>query len=136
MREVSIRGSTALVTGGAKRIGREIALTLAHEGVNIIVHYKRSEESACQLIGELKNLGVKSWPIQADFTVHSDYEGLIQRAQDLSGSLDILVNNASIFPMDDLKSLTFASVMTNLEVNAWAPFTLCREFASRVDRGK
>src|ERR1043166_3421706 len=131
-----LKGKTALVTGGAKRIGRETALALANRGINVISHVSRSESEALQLAAELKQAGVHAWTIQADFSRPDEYQNLIERAQQLAGSMDILVNNASIFPTDKLADLTWARLTTNIEVNAWVPFVLSRAFAQRVGRGK
>jgi NAD(P)-dependent dehydrogenase (short-subunit alcohol dehydrogenase family) len=131
-----LKGKTALVTGGAKRIGRETALALANRGINVIIHFNRSESEALQLAAELKQAGVHAWTIQADFSRPDEYQNLIERAQQLAGSMDILVNNASIFPTDKLADLTWARLTTNIEVNAWVPFVLSRAFAQRVGRGK
>ena len=131
-----LKGKTALVTGGAKRIGRETALALASRGINVIIHFNRSESEALQLAAELKQAGVHAWTIQADFSRPDEYQNLIERAQQLAGSMDILVNNASIFPTDKLADLTWARLTTNIEVNAWVPFVLSRAFAQRVGRGK
>lgn len=137
MEKGSIRGRTALVTGAAKRIGREISLLLAREGANVIVHYKRSQTEAESLCGELTKLGVNAWSLKADFSVPSEYESLIDRSLELSsGQLDILINNASIFPKEDLETLSFNSMVQNLEINAWVPFLLSRKFAERVGSGK
>lgn len=62
-----LRGKTALVTGAAKRIGREISLALASRGADIAIHYRASSAEADQLAFELAGLGVKSWRIKADF---------------------------------------------------------------------
>jgi NAD(P)-dependent dehydrogenase (short-subunit alcohol dehydrogenase family) len=131
-----LKGQTALVTGGAKRIGRETALTLADRGINIIVHFNRSDSEARQLAEELEQKGVKAWTIQADFRQPGEYQTLIERAQKITGSLDILVNNASIFPVDTLAELSWSSLSVNMEVNAWVPFVLSRAFAQRTGRGK
>jgi pteridine reductase len=132
----SLRGKTALVTGAAKRIGREIALTLAEEGASIVVHYRSSKTEADELAGEIGALGVESWAVQADFEKPDETETLAERALSAAGSLDILVNSASMFPSDTLDDLTFESLMRNVQVNAWSPFVLGRSFAERVGRGK
>lgn len=130
-----LKGNTALVTGSAKRIGREIALELGDEGVNIIIHYLNSDEDAGSLSAELKKKGVKSWLLQADFS-KGGYEGFVERAVKLAGNIDILVNNASIFPRNDLFEATFDGLMENMKVNAWAPFVLIRDFARIMRRGR
>ena len=132
----SIRGKTALVTGAAKRIGRETALALAAEGVNILVHYRSSEDEARELVEELQERGVQAWTIRADFALPEEYEALIPQALHIAGTLDILVNSASIFPVDTLDTLTFTSVVSNMEVNAWVPFVLSRAFKQHVGKGK
>jgi len=125
-----------LITGGAKRIGRALARTLAREGVHVVVHYHASAGEAEALREELLDLGVQAWTVPADFTHPEDYDTLIERAASLAGQLDILVNNASIFPQETMEEATLASLCTNIEVNAWVPFALMRAFARRVARGK
>lgn len=132
----ALKGKVALITGAAKRIGRETALTLADEGADIIVHYRSSELEARELVAELDAKGVRSWAVQADFESPEETNSLIERALAKAGSLDILVNNASIFPSDKLDNLTFEGLTTNIQVNAWAPFVLMRSFAERVGRGR
>lgn len=136
MTRESIHGKTALITGAAKRIGRETALALADAGANIIIHYRSSADEARELVTELSQRGIIAWLVQADFAKPEEYETLIPRALEIAGSLDILVNSASIFPMDKLENLTWQSVMTNFEVNAWAPFVLSRAFKQHVGKGK
>src|SRR6185503_11941944 len=108
---------TALVTGAGVRIGRATALALADAGFNVIVHYRRSEREASELCGAIASRGVRAWMLQADFDAPgaggpSDglEEKLIDRAVACSGSFELLVNNASTFPKDDLDSLTLAGL--------------------------
>lgn len=131
-----LAGKTALITGAAKRIGREIALTLAGNGANIIIHYRSSADEARDLQPEIESLGVRSWLVSADFEKPDETDSLIERALAEAGSLDILVNSASIFPSDKVPNLTFDGLMTNIQVNAWAPFVLTRSFAEKVGSGK
>ncbi len=129
-----LKGKTALVTGSARRIGRETALALAREGANVIVHYRKSGADAAELPAELAAYGVKTWVLQADFD-RQEYEGLIEKAFAVWGGLDILVNNASIFPVERLEDMTWAGLTRNIEVNAWAPYVLGRDFAARAKEG-
>ena len=131
-----LQGQTALITGAAKRIGREIAVALAEEGVNIVIHYRSSAEEAEELYGHLAAQGVKSWLVRADFENAEETETLIEQSIEIAGSLDILVNSASMFPESTLNDVSFEDLVQNVQVNAWAPFVLSREFARRVGRGK
>src|SRR5512138_2897313 len=98
-------GKTALVTGAAKRLGKAISLGLAKQGVNIIIHYGRSREAAQSLQREILDLGVQSWIVSADFRDPSSCENAIRQARELSGKIDILVNNASIFTSSSVESI-------------------------------
>lgn len=128
-----LQGKTALVTGGAKRIGGEICDALIAEGVNIVLHYRSSE---VETRSRRPSSGVGLWMLQADFVQPHDIDTLIERAVALAGKLDILINNASIFPLETLDTLSFDSLMRNMQVNAWAPFVLSREYARVVGTGK
>ncbi len=136
MGKETLRGKTALITGSAKRLGKAVALALAEQGVNVVIHYNKSEEKARQLQAEISGLGVKSWASQADFSNQKGYEKLIKEAKEHAGHLDILINNASIFPKSSLFNLTLDELNESLKINAWAPFILAREFARRVQKGK
>lgn len=136
MAQSRLQGKVALVTGAARRIGRAIAVSLAREGVSCLVHYRHSCQEAETLCAELSTLGVRAWPLQADFAKPEEYETLISRAQDLAGSLDYLINSASIFPFDTLETVTLGQLMDNMQVNAWAPFVLSRDFYRLAGKGK
>lgn len=130
-----LKGRVALITGGARRIGRETALVLAGRGVDVILHYHRSDEAARRLAGELERKGVRSWTVQADFRHPAEYGSLIERARGLAGGLDILINNASVFPAETLGGLSWPDFSADMEVNAWVPLTLSRDFARGLARG-
>ncbi len=131
-----LRGKTALVTGAARRIGRAIALALAGEGANVVVHYRGPEDEARSLCGELQARGVQAWPVPADLDDPAEAESLITRSLAAAGALDVLVNNASAFALDTLAEVTLERVIAMARTNAWAPFVLSRSFARQVGRGK
>jgi len=136
MSENWLEGKTALITGAGKRIGHELAVALADEGANIVVHYRSSADEASELQSELRERGVKSWLVNADFEKPEEYETLIDRARRVAGSLDVLVNSAAIFPPSTLDDVQFKDIIHSLQVNAWAPFVLSRSFARIAKRGK
>jgi pteridine reductase len=131
-----LAGKTALVTGGAKRIGEAIAFGLAKQGANIIVHYGKSENEARELRDEIVALGRKSWIISADLGNPESCKELIVQAYRLSGEIDILVNNASIFSANDMNDVRLKDIEVNMLINAWAPFLLTRYFSEKTDHGK
>ncbi|HUS82684.1 MAG TPA: SDR family oxidoreductase [Dehalococcoidia bacterium] len=131
-----LHGKTALVTGAAKRIGAAISLALAREGANVILHYRGSADQAERLRDEIVALGVRSWLVRADFEKPQEYETLVERSIEAAGGLDMLVNNASFFPADSLSTIRFEDLVRSMEVNAWVPFVLSRDFARLAGRGK
>jgi pteridine reductase len=131
----SLSGKTALVTGGALRLGAAIVHGLAGEGANVVLHYNRSHGPAEELAQKLEEAGTSAWTVKADLGKPEDVEALIPRSLELPGQLDILVNNASIFSPDALMEATFDDVVQNLRVNAWAPLALSRAFARHTQRG-
>lgn len=93
---MNLKGKTALVTGGSRGIGRAIALELAAQGANIVVNYTRNAEMAAGVVAELEALGVQALAVQADVSVASEAERLVDQAAALTGQIDLLINNAGI----------------------------------------
>lgn len=127
-------GRVALVTGAAKRLGRATAEALAGRGADLVIHYRTSADEAEALADSLRQKGRRVWALSADLANPADAEALMARAIDLAGGVDILVNNASIFPRDHLLDLDPAALETNLAVHAVSPLLLSRAFA-RQGRG-
>jgi NAD(P)-dependent dehydrogenase (short-subunit alcohol dehydrogenase family) len=126
----SLRGRTALVTGAARRLGRAIAVALAREGVDVLVHYGHSAAEAEQTAAELRALGVRSWTLRAELGDPGQAEALWDQAWARAGAIDILVNSASAFPEDTLANFTAAGMEAALRVNTLAPVLLSRRFAA------
>ncbi len=131
----NLSGHTALVTGAAQRLGRAIALALAQEGANVVVHYRSSQEEAEALRAVLADLGVCAWAVQADLADEAATAGLIDRAWDLCGPLSLLINNASDFPPSTIQDVQWRDLQRQMAATAWAPFVLSRDFARRAERG-
>ncbi len=132
-----LQGKIALVTGAGKRLGRAIAVALAEEGVQIVAHDRKAlEEETNRTCDQVVGCGARTWKVIADLERPEEYENLVERALQDAGSLDILVNNASVFSPGGLNEITLPDLVRNVTVNAWVPLVLTREFARRVPRGK
>lgn len=134
--EEKLTSKKALITGAAKRIGRQIALSLAAEGAEIVIHYNTSQNEAEDFKAELTRKGVKAWTIKADFEIADELETLIARTIKMAGSLDILINSASIFTPATMQEMDFENIMRNMRINAWVPFLLSRNFARLAGKGQ
>lgn len=124
-----IKGNTALVTGGAKRIGRTIALALADAGVKVVIHYRSSAKEAEGAAEEIRKRGFDAWSVQADFAVEEDVRSLVRRVTEIAGPLHILINNASEFPEATFETVEREDLLRSMAIDAWAPFALARSFA-------
>ncbi|WP_258869602.1 SDR family oxidoreductase [Paracoccus thiocyanatus] len=129
---------TALVTGGARRLGRAITLYLARRGIDVAIHYQSSAAEAESAAAEARALGVRAAIFQADLLDLDQTEALVDRAHAALGPLDLLVNNASIFEYDNIASASRESWDRHLGSNLRAPFILTQSFARqapKADRG-
>ncbi|RMF77180.1 MAG: SDR family oxidoreductase [Chloroflexi bacterium] len=130
---VELTDKVALVTGGARRVGRAIALGLGERGANIVVHHGHSDESAADTAREIKSYGVDALVVKADLGNPSEIENLFERIREHYGRLDILVNNASNFQRRELLEITLDDWHETMNVNLRAPF-LCTQHAARLMR--
>jgi NAD(P)-dependent dehydrogenase (short-subunit alcohol dehydrogenase family) len=119
----------ALVTGGAKRIGRAICLMLGDAGWDVAVHFNASRNEADAVVTELKAKGRQAVALSADLTREDQVAALIGRAQKAIGPLGCLVNNASLFERDEALTATRVSWDRHMETNLRAPFVLMQGFA-------
>jgi pteridine reductase len=131
----AIGGKISLVTGGAKRIGRAIALALARQGTHVVIHYHTSQHEAESAAAEVRAYGVQAWTVQADLSDLAQVETVIPTARELAGTLDILINSASIFPQNRLTDFTADDFLQNMYTNALAPLWLSRAFAQQATEG-
>lgn len=123
---------TALITGAAKRIGRAIALDLAHAGWRICVHYNSSGQDAARTVAEIENTGGKAIALKADLTDVTSTQELIPRCCEELGVPTCLINNASLFEHDEISTLTVESFQRHLDVNLNAPVLLAQDFAKHL----
>jgi NAD(P)-dependent dehydrogenase (short-subunit alcohol dehydrogenase family) len=128
---------TALVTGAARRIGREIALALAEDGwsVALCIRHDRSDRDAAEVLAEIEAKGVRGLVLKADLRDLAAVEKLIPEAAAALGSVTLLVNNASVFEQDDAASMTPASWAEHMEVNLRAPVFLAQALARQLAGG-
>jgi NAD(P)-dependent dehydrogenase (short-subunit alcohol dehydrogenase family) len=122
----------ALVTGAGKRIGRAIALDLAKHGWSVAVHYHRSESEAADVVREIEAGGGRAVALHADLSREANAQALIPLAAEAFGPLTCLVNNASLFEMDKIETVTRASWDAHIDTNLRAPLVLSQAFARQL----
>lgn len=115
-----------LVTGAAKRLGREIALELARGGFDVAVHYRHSEAEAQTCAEALRQLGARAEVFAADLTDEAACKALLPAIVARMGPVDAVVNNASLFEYDDATSFTHAAMERHWRANTAAPVLLAQ----------
>jgi NAD(P)-dependent dehydrogenase (short-subunit alcohol dehydrogenase family) len=122
----------ALVTGGAKRIGRAIALALADAGFSVAVHCNNSRAEADHTLNAIAERGGRAVVLQTDLSREADVERLVPDATRALGPLGVLVNNASRFERDEWDDASRSSWDMHIEANLRAPFVLMQAFAKAL----
>lgn len=133
---MELDGRVAVVTGGAVRLGKALALALAQEGVRLGLHYNASAGPAEQAVAEIKSLGSDALAVQADLSQSSQVQKVIERTVAHFGRLDILVNSAAIFEPAGLVQTTEAIWDMHFAINLKAPFFLSQAFAAYVGKDR
>jgi NAD(P)-dependent dehydrogenase (short-subunit alcohol dehydrogenase family) len=128
---MSLDGKLILITGAAKRVGRELVLAVAHAGADVVVHYGHSQDEALRLCAEVQALGRKAYSMQADLSDPAQVSRVVPEACE-HGRLFALVNNASVFRPRSWATTSLEDWEHHLMVNLTAPFLLSQAFARQV----
>jgi NAD(P)-dependent dehydrogenase (short-subunit alcohol dehydrogenase family) len=118
---------TALVTGGAKRVGRELALALARSGMNVVITYHESKPEAVETVRTIEALGIRSAALYLDVRNEQSARETVAAVVAQFGRLDLLVNNAAVFESAELAEITLDQWDAVFETNTRGPFLMARE---------
>lgn len=130
---MDLAGAVVIVTGGAVRLGKAMALGVAGAGARVVVHYGHSAEAAQATVAEIEHLGGEALAVQADFADSSAPQAVVGRAVEHFGRVDVLVNSASIYEPAELAATTEALWDRHFAINLKAPFFLSQAFAAQID---
>ena len=138
MTTLALTGKSALVTGGARRIGRAIALSLARAGADVSITYRSSATDANETIQQIKNLGRKAQAIPCEVRSEQAIHEAVAKTVSLHGRIDVLVNNAALYEAASLDQMTLEQWDRMFETNARGPFLFARETIAhlRAVRGR
>ena len=120
-------GKSALVTGGARRVGRGIALALAEAGADVVLTYRNSRDEAVETAREIESLGRRALAVECDMRSEASVRSAVAAAVGRFGRLNLVVNNAAVFESAPLDSLTLEQWDAVFETNARGPFLVARE---------
>ncbi len=132
---MELTNKVALVTGGAIRLGRAIALGLAEGGADVVITYNRSAGPAEETVSNIEAIGREALSLQANFNEPLDMERLVADIVDHFGHLDVLVNSAAIFEPGRWHDTTEVNWDRHFAINLKAPFFLSQAFARAMGEG-
>ena len=131
---MEIDGKVAIVTGGAVRLGKALALALAEHGARLVVHYNRSAGPAEATAHQIQELGTEAITVQANLGESHLAQSIVERAVAHFGQVDILVNSAAIFEPGTWGDTTEENWDRHFAINLKSPFFLSQAFARHVGR--
>ena len=123
---MSLEGKTALITGASRNIGREIALTFAREGADLVLNTRSSRQELEAVAAECRELGARTHTVVADVSDSAQVYSMVQEGIEALGKIDVLVSNAAIRPHRPILEVTDEEWHQVLGVNLDAAFYLCR----------
>jgi 3-oxoacyl-[acyl-carrier protein] reductase/pteridine reductase len=129
-------GKSALITGGARRVGRGIALALARAGADVALTFRSSRAEAAQTASEIESLGRRALAIECDVRSEASVRAAVATTVGSFGRLDLVVNNAAVFASAPLDSLTLDQWDAVFETNARGPFLVAREALTALRAAK
>jgi NAD(P)-dependent dehydrogenase (short-subunit alcohol dehydrogenase family) len=133
--DMQLKDRVALVTGGTRDVGRQIALTLAAEGATVAVSYRDSADEAGSVVAEIRAQGGKAEPYQADLADHASVRAMVQKIAVDFGGLNILVNNAGLAIRKPFKDTTPEDWRRQIDVNLMGAIHLCHAAAPHLEQG-
>lgn len=132
-----MKNNAALITGSAKRIGREIAISLAKKGFDIAIHYNNSKKEAQELADQIKKeFKIKAEIFSCDLQKSENAAGLMEQVLEKFSHLNLLINNASIFHESKFLTAPKSEFVDNLNIHFISPLILSRAFAMHVAANK
>jgi 3-oxoacyl-[acyl-carrier protein] reductase len=137
--DLGLRNKVAIVTGGSRGLGRAICLGLAAEGARVVVNYYRDASRGIDLRNEAEELvkviraanGVEAAAVPGDISRGEEVAALFDQAETALGPVDVLVNNAGIWPTAYVKDMSEDEWRTTIDINLTGPFLTCREAVRR-----
>ncbi len=126
--DLKLSGKTALITGASSGVGRSIALELAQEGANIVIGHFKDEQNAQTVVSEIEQIGSQAIAIDADISDAENCRKLFHSGEQKFGGIDILINNAGLWPSNWIQDIPLDEWNKTVEVNLTAVFLLSQLF--------
>ncbi len=128
--DLGIKGKTAIVTGGSRGVGKAIVLALAEAGAHVVFTYQSNRAKAEAVLEEVRLRGTDAEAIQLDLSDAAATETVIEQAEKRFGRVDLLVNNAAVWPTSYVKDIELNQWNETMQINLTSVFLLCQRFVN------
>jgi 3-oxoacyl-[acyl-carrier protein] reductase len=129
--DLGLKGKNAIVTGSSRGVGKAIALALSAEGANVAIGDIRDQEAE-RVAQECQKFGVKAVVIKTDLSQPDDCISLVNKAEEVLGPIDILINNAGLWPTNYVKDIPLNEWHKTIDINLTAVFLTCQTLVKKV----
>ena len=126
---MQLEGKKVIVTGGGQGIGKGIAIAMAQAGADVLIQYRSAEKLAKDIASSIKAMGRESFVLQSDFSNADALHGFVDKAKEILGDIDILVNCAAAYVSKPFIEISLDEIRLMHMVNAEAPMILTQNFA-------
>jgi len=133
---IDLKGKKVIITGSARRIGRELALASSKAGASVIIHHNQSQKEAEQTANDIRKLGGKAEIIRADFSEPEKATKIFSGVFQENNNIFALINNAAIFKPVKFANTSLKEWRTHMDINLTMPFLLSQSFASSLGERK
>lgn len=126
--DLKLKDKCAVVTGGSRGVGRGICIALAKEGVNVVINYSRNDKAALETKKEVEKIGSKAIIVKADIGTPEGCQLLIDEGEKAFGNVDILINNAGVWPKNWIQDIPLDEWNKTIDVNLTSVFLTSQAF--------
>lgn len=126
--DLKLKGKCAIITGGSRGVGKGISTALAEEGVKVVINYNKSLTQAEELVKSIKRAGGEAYAVKADLGYPDECRKLVEEAEKKFGKVDILINNAGIWPTNWVQDIPVDEWKKTIDVNLTSVFLTSQAF--------
>ena len=126
---------TAIITGGAVRLGKSFALHLANKGYNIALHFSKMRPAVKSVLDQLNSMDIKSKYYNCDFSNIENAEKLIDKVSQDFSDVTLLINSAANFIQENIETTNSKNLLETFHINLFSPFILMREYKKMFNKG-
>ncbi len=130
--DLKLKGKCAIITGGSRGVGKGISTALAEEGVKVVINYNKSSTQAEELVESIKKSGGEAYAVKANLEYPDECRKLVEEAEKKLGKVDILINNAGVWPTNWIQDISIDEWEKTIDINLTSVFLTSQAFIRNI----